>query len=419
MPVTRRTVLALPVLAAPAILGAREAFAAPSAVKIGAVYPLTGPMASAGDSSRAGIELLIDLINTPHPELAPIPLMAEAGLPRLGGAKVEIVYTDGQNSPAVAQSDALRLITQDHVVALNGAYQSGNTLTASAVAERYGIPFVNGESVAANLTERGYKWFFRTTPIGPDIAALYLDFLASVGKTGVKVAKVAVVHDTSEYGVSVANTIKQVAASRQTPIAMDVSYTVSTSDVSAQVLKLKQAAPDAVIFISYTSDAILYMKTMQAQGYKPPILIGDDSGFSDPSFIKAVGNLSQGVLDRSAFDGSKPGSNAAKIDALYRKKTGRALDDTTGRSMTGMLVLCDAIDRAGSTEPEKIRAALSATNLTPAQLFMGYKGVKFDAKGQNVLASALMVQLDGTDYRSVWPAAQAAAKLVLPFKGWS
>ena len=417
MSISRRAVLALPALAAPAILGASAARAA-SPVRIGAIYPLTGAMASAGGSIKSGIELIIELINTPHPELAPVPLMAGAGLPRLGGAKIDVIYTDGQNSPAVAQSDALRLITQDHVVALNGAYQSGNTLTASAVAERYGIPFVNGESVATNLTTRGYKWFFRTTPIGTDIANLYLDFLASVGKSGRKVAKVAVVHDTSEYGVSVADTIRKTAAARHAPIAMDISYTVSTSDVSAQVLKLKQGTPDAVIFISYTSDAILYMKTMQAQGYKPPILIGDDAGFSDPSFIKAVGNLSQGVLDRSAFDASKPGSNAAKIDALYRKKTSRALDDTTARSMTGMLVLCDAINRAGSTDPQKIRAALQATDLTPAQLFIGYKGVKFNAAGQNVLASALMVQLDGTDYRSVWPAKQAAAKLVLPFKGW-
>ncbi|MDA8048684.1 MAG: ABC transporter substrate-binding protein [Rhodospirillales bacterium] len=418
MTLSRRTVLVAPALALPAILRVSAAHAA-AAVRIGAIFPLTGAMASAGDAIRSGVELLVDLINTANPNLAPIPLMATAGLPRLGGAKVEIVFADGQNSPAVAQSDALRLITQQHVVALTGAYQSGNTLTASAVSERYGIPFVNGESVATNLTTRGYKWFFRTTPIGPDIAKLYLDFLASVQKSGMKTSKIALVHDTSEYGVSVADTIKKAAAERKTPVALDVAYTNGTSDVSAQVLKLKQAAPDAAIFISYTSDAILFMKTMHVQNYKPPILIGDDSGFSDPSFITTVGSLAQGVLDRSAFVPGKPGSNAAKINALYKKKTGRELDDTTARSMTGLLVLCDAINRAGSTKPDAIRAALGATDLMPAQLFIGYKGIKFNAQGQNILASALMVQLDGTEYQAVWPSDQASAKLVLPFKGWT
>ena len=76
-----------------------------------------------------------------------------------------MVFADNQGSPATGQNQALRLITEEKVVALTGAYQSGITLTASAIAEKYGIPFVNGELVAANLTERGFKWFFRTTPV--------------------------------------------------------------------------------------------------------------------------------------------------------------------------------------------------------------------------------------------------------------
>ena len=77
-------------------------------------------------------------------------------------------------APPTGQNQALRLITEEKVVALTGAYQSGITLTASAIAEKYGIPFVNGESVAANLTERGFKWFFRATPIATDFAKVYL-----------------------------------------------------------------------------------------------------------------------------------------------------------------------------------------------------------------------------------------------------
>ena len=74
-----------------------------------------------------------------------MPLAKNAGLPGLGGAKVEVVFADNQGSPATGQNQALRLITEEKVVALTGAYQSGITLTASAIAEKYGIPFLNGE----------------------------------------------------------------------------------------------------------------------------------------------------------------------------------------------------------------------------------------------------------------------------------
>ena len=134
-------------------------------VKIGGVYPLSGNAASAGVHGKAAIETAIDIINNAHPELGNLPLAKNAGLAGLGGAKVEVVFADNQGSPAVGQNQALRLITEEKVVALSGAYQSGITLTTSAISEKYGIPYVNGESVAANLTERGFKWFFRVTPV--------------------------------------------------------------------------------------------------------------------------------------------------------------------------------------------------------------------------------------------------------------
>ena len=122
-------------------------------VKIGAVFPLSGNAASAGVHAKYALEVAMDIINNAHPELGNFPLARNAGLAGLGGAKVEVVFADNQGSPATGQNQTLRLITEEKVVALTGAYQSGITLTASAIAEKYGIPFLNGESVAANLTE--------------------------------------------------------------------------------------------------------------------------------------------------------------------------------------------------------------------------------------------------------------------------
>ena len=172
--------------------------------------------------------------------------------------------------------------------------------------------------------------------------------------------------------------------------------------------------------ISYTSDAILYAKTFQALDYKPPMMIADNAGFSDPSTLKTVGKQIQGIFNRSSFAIGAAGSPTFLINEIYKKKSGGDdLDDTAARQMQGFFVLVEAIDRAGSTDPAKIQAALKATDLKPNQLMMGYKGVKFDDKGQNVLASGIIIQLqDGENYVAVWPKANAEKTPVMPYKGW-
>jgi branched-chain amino acid transport system substrate-binding protein len=413
-----RTMLGLTCAAALSFAIAGHASAEDKVVKIGAIFPLTGNAASAGLHAKAGLEVALDIINNAHPELGNFPLAKNAGLAGLGGAKLEISFADNQGSPATGQNQALRLITEEKVVALTGAYQSGITLTTSAIAEKYGIPFVNGESVAANLTERGFKWFFRTTPIAGDFVGVYSDFMKDMKAQGAKTDNVALVHDNTEYGTSVANVLAAGFKEKGLNV-LDVAYPSNATDVQSQVLQLKEKKPDVVIMISYTSDAILFSKTFQAQDYKPPMIIADDSGYSDPSFIKAVGKITQGVFNRSSWSVGPAGSPTAVIADMYKKKSGDEMDDTVAREMTGLFVLAEAIDRAGSTDPAKIQAALKATDLKPEQLMIGYKGVKFDDKGQNVLASAVIIQLqDGENYVTVWPKGAAQKAPITPFKGW-
>jgi branched-chain amino acid transport system substrate-binding protein len=330
-----------------------------------------------------------------------------------------VVFADNQGTPAAGQNQAVRLITEEKVVAINGAYQSGITLTASAAAERYGIPFLTSDSVAANLTERGFKWFFRTTPIASDFARIYMEFLKDMKAKGAKIDSVAIVHENTEYGQSVASVVTSTFKANGLNVTQDIPYSANTSDVQSQVLQLKDKQPDVLLFVSYTADAILYAKTMKSLDYKPPLMIGDDSGFSDPSFVAAVGPIVQGVFNRSSWTVGAPGSTTYLVNEMYKKKSGVDLDDTTARIMQGFMVLVDAINRAGSTEPAKIQAALRATDLKPEQLIMGFKGVKFDEKGQNILASALVIQLqDGAHYIPVWPKEKALSDPALPYKGW-
>jgi len=400
-----------------AVLAVGPAWAAEN-VKIGVIYPLTGNAASAGQSAKDAVNLGAEIVNTAHPELKALPLGATAGLPNLGGAKIELDEADHQGNPQVGQQQTLRLITQDHVVAMLGSYHSSVSLVATAAAERQGIPYLVADSVALNITQRGFKWTFRSGPIAPDFAKAYTEFLTDLKKSGRKIDKIAVVNENTDYGSSVAASIVDAAKTANINVAAQIPYNANSSDVSAQVIQLKTLQPDAVIFVSYTADTILYFKTLKNLDYLPPIIIGDDAGFSDPTFIPNVGDLAQGAINRSAFDIGKPGDSSYIVNELFKAKYGRDLDDTSARWMQGFFVLADAINRAGSTEPDKIQAALRATDLTPDQLMIGYRGVKFDETGQNTLSATYLIQLHGKQYVSVWPENRATAKLEWPMKGW-
>jgi branched-chain amino acid transport system substrate-binding protein len=414
----RRSVLAAAgATAATLATGLRTARAA-DPVKVGVLFPLTGNAAAAGQASKAALEIAAEIVNNAHPELANIPLAKDAGLPGLGGAKFELTFIDHQGNPSVAQQQALRLINQDKVNLLFGAYQSSCTFTATPVAERYGIPFIVGDSAALNITGRGFKWVFRVTPIATDYAATYMRFFEDMKKAGKTIRSIAVVNENTDYGTSVAEAVEVAAKQNNMPVAIRIPYSASTTDVTAQVLQLKEKNPDVVIFISYTADSILYIKTMKNLDYLPPMVLGDDSGFSDPSFVPAIADIGQGLMNRSAWDIGKPGTTTFKINEMYKAKTGRDLDDTSGRNMQGFLAMAEAVNRAGATEPAKLQTALKATDLKPEQLMMGYRGVKYDETGQNILASTYLIQLKAKQYELVWPESAAQTKLEWPMKGW-
>jgi len=239
---TRRTLAAG---AALVVLGLAANAVAQQAVKIGVIYPLSGNAASAGNYSKMASELGAEIVNAGNPELAKILpfISAGGGLPGLKGAKIEVVIADNQGTPAAGANQTLRLITQEKVSAVIGTYQSGITETASAIAEKYSIPFLTPESVAANLTERGFKSFFRTTPVAGDFAKAYSEFLKEQKAAGKKVDSIALVHENTEYGNSVSSVIADVFKKDGLNVSQNISYSANSTDVQPQVLQLKEKNP--------------------------------------------------------------------------------------------------------------------------------------------------------------------------------
>src|ERR1700682_1425322 len=150
-------------------------------IRIGVIYPLTGAAASTGLEMKNALELAADLINNGTKGLN-LPLATTGGLPNLNGAKIKLIFGDHQGNPQTGATEAERLISQEKVVARVGSYFSNVTNTASQVAERNGIPFVNPESSSATLTARGFKWFFRTTPHDDLFVTNFFEFLKDIEK---------------------------------------------------------------------------------------------------------------------------------------------------------------------------------------------------------------------------------------------
>lgn len=389
-------------------------------VSIGAVYPLSGGLARTGAAIKATLEFTARIVNEPHPDLAPIPLAEGAGLTGLGGRPIELVFADSAGDPATGRAEAERLIEEEGVVALCGAYQSSVTKTASIPAEARGIPFVNFESSSPTLTERGFKWFFRTGPHDGVFTRLFFDMFDDLNARGQTIKRLAVLSEDSEWGASAVEVEKQLAAERGYEIVAVEMYTTPPASLDAELLRLRDANPDALLGHQYLPGAILVVQTLKEMGWFPPGLVVHDAGYVLPDFLKTVGADGNYIISRAtwalALQERKPLVKA--VNDLHKERVGTNLDGVTARGFTGLITLADAINRAGSTEPEAIRQALVETNIPGEALIMPWKGVEFDEKGQNKHASGVMVQILEQQYKLVWPFDLAETEIVWPAPGW-
>lgn len=417
----RRTAwAAMGVFLLPLLVLAAGAGAADKTVRIGAIYPLTGPAASTGAELKDAITLAAEIVNGKYD--LDLPLARTEGLPNLGGAKVEVVFGDHQGKPDVGQAEAERMITGEKVSALIGAYYSSVTTTASIAAERNKIPFLNPESTDPKLTERGFKWFFRTTPFDDPFAENFFQFLDDLKrKKNAKIGSVAILYENTNFGTGVAEVEVKHAGRYGYQVAATVAYAEKGTSAVSEVQKLKASGADVVMPASYTSDAILYVKTFKDLNYAPQGILAMDAGYISDEFKKTLGKDANFILSREvwALDLGKKKPMIAKVNEIYKKRFGRDMNGNSARSFTGFLVLADAINRAKSSEPEKIREALENYTLSGDNMIMPWEGVSFDPNThQNTKGRGIIVQLVDGEWHTVWPFELASRDIVWPFPAW-
>jgi len=389
-------------------------------IKIGVIYPLTGSLASSGAEMRDALEFAADIVNNGLKGVPELPFAGGGGLSGLKGAKIKLVFADHQGNPQVGATEAERLISQEHVVALMGAYNSNVTQTASQVAERAQIPFLNAESSSPTLTQRNFKYFFRTTPHDELFVKNAFEFMKDVEQARhIKIGSVATLAENTLFGNEAAKLQLKYATAAGYNVVKQVSYPAKTTQLTSEVQTLKAANPTVLLQSSY-SEAILSMKTYKELGYLPDMLVANDAGFADTEFVKTLGKDADYVVSREvwALDIGEKKPIIRKVDDQFKARYKIDFTGNSARSFTGLLVLADAINRAGSTDPEAIRKALVATNIPSAALIMPWKGVKFDETGQNTLGAGILVQIRDGKYATVWPFDLAAREVVWPMPKW-
>jgi branched-chain amino acid transport system substrate-binding protein len=406
-------------------------------VKIGVIYPLTGGAAAAGRELRAGAELAAEIANNVMPDL-PMAMAKNAGIKSLGGAKIKLIFKDHEGNPTLGADLAKKLILDDKVDGILGCYHSSVTKAVSAVCEEYGVPMINGSSTSPALTQRGFKWFWRTTPHDKWFTKDLFELLKGLTEGKVRgVAKVpkkdlmnlASACENTEWGSHVSGLIKEFAKEYGFKMKKSLLYAANSADLSSEVRSLKAARPDIMLFASYASDAILMVKTMRAQRAQPKIIWGQDAGFEKPEFRKTLGDSIVGILTRTVFlpQVVQIKKLAGQVNALYKAKTGNDLGGASARAFTGLQTWVYILEKAGSTKPAAIQAAANSIYIPGKELVVPWAGIKFstsgDELGQNVLGSGLIGQYqkekDGSiGLEIVYPFDVASANMIYPFPKW-
>jgi branched-chain amino acid transport system substrate-binding protein len=424
-------------LAVTAVLFAPGSTLAAQEIKIGVLYPLTGGAAAAGRELRAGAELAAQIANNVMPNVD-MDMAKTSGIKSLGGAKIELIFKDHAGNPTLGADLAKKLILDDKVVGILGCYHSSVTKAVSAVCEQYGVPMINGSSTSPALTQSGYKWFWRTTPNDKGFTEDLFEFLKGLTKgkaMGVKavpkkqIDNLASACENTEWGSHVSDFIKSFAKEYRFRMRKSLLYSANAIDFSSEVRSLKAARPDVMLFASYTSDAILMVKTLKAQKAHPKIVWGQDAGFETPEFRSTLGDDILGMLTRTVFlpKVAEVKKVAGEVNALYKAKTGNDLNGASARSFTGLQAWVYILEKAGSTAPAAIQKAAKSIDIPGDQLVVPWKGIRFstskDDLGQNVLGSGLIGQYQkGSNgqvtMEIVYPFDLASTKMIYPFPGY-
>ena len=320
------------------LLGLGTAFAQDE-IPVGEFASISGGSASFGQSSHKGTELAIDEIN------------AAGGLL---GKKIKLITEDDQSLAGQPATIVRKLIAQDKVVAVLGEVASSKSLEAAPICQQDRIPMISPASTNPKVTETG-DYIFRVCFIDPFQGTVMAKFALSKGWK-----KVAVLTDVKQdYSVGLAEFFVKYFTSAGGQIVKEQKFSSGDRDFRAQLTSLKASQPDAIFVPGYYAEVALIAKQARLLGIKAPLLGGD--GWVGDSLLKVAGHSLDGCYFSNHYSEEDSSPVIQDFVKKYKAAYGEVPDAMAALGYDSAKVLADAIRRAGTTDPEKLREAIAAT----------------------------------------------------------
>ncbi|MDO4552994.1 MAG: ABC transporter substrate-binding protein [Bacillota bacterium] len=371
--------------------------------KVGAIYPLSGGNALLGNRCLQAVQIAVDYIN-------------EAG--GIQGRTVELVTADAPDATA-ATTEASRLVDNEGVKVVFGSLASGNALAIAGVTDPAGVILVESGGIVDTLTDSGYQYVFRILDKGGLRGGTGAEYVATTVADTLGIAaadlKVAIVHEDSSYGLSVAVGAAEVLEEYGCQIVYESEYAATTTDMTAMVLGIKEAQPDVLLSVCYVNDAILLVDTLNAQQAMPKVFMGTGAGTTDPAFASTVGadvsdgmfctdmptNLPLSVFEPYGLDGVVESFRADWLGLSENADLANVPIAAEAAFAGAYTFMNDILSQAADLDdPDSIREAAISVKLDMTTLGFGWD---IGEDGQNYAASANINQWQNLEVVTVAP----------------
>jgi branched-chain amino acid transport system substrate-binding protein len=407
-PVGRRQVLiggamGAATLAMPAIVRAQ------TEVVVGAILPLTGPSAAFGQVSWEALQFGTEL-------------MTEAGgVKSMGGAKIKPIVADSETKPEIAATQVSRMVERGASV-LIGCNQSAATIVASQVAERSRIPFLTAYDIDPTITARGFKYVFRCSPLTTTYSADLLTCIKEVAeKKGGFAKRLGLLSENSITGQGVNKYLTEAAGKLGFEVVETLSYDVGTTQNFAPfITKMKAANVDVLLGHNRVSDGVQITRTAKELGYNPKAMGGVLGAYNTQDYVEALKETAEHMFGTDSWAQTLKIPNMQPVVERFNARYKKPMDIGTVTILADIAVIWDALERAKSTDRQKLRDAIASTEMKPGEKnFFLLRGVKFSPSGDNELAGSMITQIMGGKRVPVWPPEIAQAEAVYPKPAWN
>jgi len=370
-------------------------------IKIGAVLPLSkAAFAQAGEEQRRGLLMALEEIN-------------QAG--GVLGKKVELIIEDDTGEPSTGIAAAEKLLTRDKVVALIGGYSSTITFAQLNAIQRLG-PFVAWVGASSTKVEHEFgpkKWFFHYHPWDYHRQSTVRDFLLTISP---RPKTVAVAYEDGIYGTTSRDYVVKYLKEKGFEIVFDERFKSGSSDFTPMLTKIKKANPDVFYWVAYAGDTTLIMKQAKEIDLNLKLFLSVAINF--PQYKESLGATGDYVAGVDVWiPGMKLPETIKWMEKFKKAYPGRTPEYWVPLAYTNLMTVVDAIKRAGSTEKEKLIAAMEKTDYKSPLGRMTFKKSEEGGLHQAIDEQIITQWQKGVSY-VVWPAPKATGKLIYPTPNW-